>query len=411
MLLSYRDPHFWKHFHARHWAPQVPTVLRQPFKNFPFSEDLLLRSLKGFAAGVESGDLRKTCLVSVGDKETSPRRPLKTLLREPSHSMEELEANCARVFPKKNFGLMVTQMQAVDPGVWNGLTSFLQDASPWMDVPAPRAFVDLFYGNYKSNFTGLHKDTQEIIAFVIRGKKRMLAWPFEYFLSRVDGVTAGDKYFNKRLPIDHRKYRKDALVLDAEAGDVLYWPSHYWHVSEVQDGQFSGMLSLGIFRPEIRLSESATSKQLVSRDMTQAASRTDAGRQLRWMTSFGFELGGPLPETAPARRAKVATQVTVAKTPNSVILWKVNNDGRVLVASNGHSVTVPHSKQLVALLERIAQGGSVTVIDGPTEERSKFTETNWNKKLQFKTRTLTSGRDPSAWLVDWLRRILAVEEQ
>ncbi len=434
MLLSYRDPQFWKTFHAGHWQARVPTVIRRPFKVFPFSEELLFRSMNGFAEGLRGGDQRKTCLVSVGDSERAPRRPLRALFRQKSESLGQLERACALVFQKKNFGLMVTQMQAVDPGIWNALTAFLQDARQWIDFPVPRAFLDLFYGNYSSSFTGVHKDTQEIMAFVVRGNKRILVWPFDYFLSRVEGLSPGDKYFNKRLQIDHRKYRKDALVLDARPGDVMYWPSEYWHVSEVQHGRFSAMLSLGLVRQDevyskpapdrSRFSEKLLSRNsdpshlversaLLSQDVTGAITRADAARQLRWITGFGFELGGPLVEAPLGKQGKAPANVTVVKNRSSVILWKTDlSHRRILVASNGHSITLPHSSKLVKLLERISRGESVTLSNVPQRARDgrySVFETNWNKQCALKTRKLTSRRDRGAWLVDWLLRVYAVE--
>ncbi len=419
MLLSYRDPQVWKKFHARHWQPRVPTVIRQPFRRFPFSEHLLFRSMHNFEERLRDGDQRMPCLVSVGDSQRAPRRPLRDLFRERSESLEELEQACARVFPRMKFGLMVTHMQAGNPGIWSAITAFLQDVRRWIPFPVPRAFLDLFYGSYSSSFTGIHKDTQEIFAFVVRGEKRILAWPYDYFLSRVKGLSPGDRYFHTRLPLDPGDYRKDALVLDARPGDVIYWPSDYWHVSEAQPGRFSAMLSLGIFRPDVVLSESSRFTEkllchsersaLVSQDMTDAITRPDAARQLRWATGFGFELGGPIAEAPP----RVRDEVTVVKIKSSVILWKLDpSHCRILVASNGHSITLPHSSNIVKLLERISRGESVSL--STVRDRgvcSKIFETNWNKRCELNTRKLISRRDPGAWLVRWLLRVHGVERR
>ena len=87
---------------------------------------------------------------------------------------------------------------------------------------------------------GLHKDTQEVFGFVVRGEKTILAWPFDYFLSRVEGVPTASRYFQVQLPVDYRKFRKDALVLRARAGDIIYWPSDYWHIAEGTPGKVLG---------------------------------------------------------------------------------------------------------------------------------------------------------------------------
>lgn len=402
MLLKYRDPQFWKKFHDRHWRPRVPTVLRRPFKTFPFSGDLILESLKRFEAGVRAGDHRKACLLSIGDVETAPRRPLRTLFKEETHSIEELDQACRRVFRKKTFGLMVTQTQAVHPGIWEGLTSVLHDAAEYLEVPPPSTYVDFFYGNYSSAFTGIHKDTQEIIAFVIHGKKRILAWPFDYFLSRVEGLGHGDRYFNRRLDVDPRKYRKDAIVLDAQAGDVIYWPSDYWHVAEGKPGTFSAMLSLGITRPDGPREASPFTRALTR---PGPCSRQIAGAesQLRWATGYGFELGGPIAEKS------VPGIFRVIRKKNSVILWtKDESRGRLLVSTNGHALSLPFSPALVKLLAALARDEAVAP-KGRGQRHTIF-ETSFDKRCELKTRKSTSAGNPGASLVDWLLRVFAVDE-
>lgn len=412
MLLTYRDSQFWKKFQANHWQPRVPTVIRQPFKVFPFSEAAVLRAMKVFAEGLRGGDQRIRCLVSVGDSETAPRRPLKALFRQESESLMQLERNCAKTFSQKNFGLMVTRFEAVDPGIWSSLTAFLQDARGCIDFPVPLAFVDFFYGNYSSSFTGVHKDTQEIFAFVVRGEKRILAWPFDYFLSRVKGLSPGSRYLHMRLAVDPRKYRKDAIVLNAQPGDVIYWPSDYWHVSEPQRGRFSAMLSLGLVRSGVAPSFDGKNPERAaprSQDMTAVVTDTEAARQLRWLTGFGFELGGPFAETLPRKRNE--ENVTVVKKTNILVLWYVDSHyRRILVASNGHSITLPQSSELLHLLEQIARGESITVSNSLRQGKSAtFLETNWNKQCEFKTRKRVSKRSDAALLVDWLLRAYAVE--
>lgn len=404
MYLRYRDPNFWEAFRDRHWAPRVPTVFRQPFEAFPFTEAALLQAVKGFAQGLEAGDLRKHCLVSVGGKETAPRRPLKALFREPSASFDELEANIGRVFSKKPFGLMVTQMQAVDPGIWSPLAAFLQDGREWLGLPFPRAFLDLFYGNYASKFTGLHKDTQEIVAFVVRGEKRMLAWPFDYFVGKVKGLSSGHRYFNKRLEIDHRKYRKDAIVLDAKAGDVIYWPADHWHVAEPRGG-FSAMVSLGLFRPETLGGRHPHADHLTSQDMTNVVAGADAPARLRWLTSYGFELGGPTSATAPP-------WTTVTKDPACVLLWASRPNGRLLVAANGHSLTLPDERAVRDVLAKLVRGETVPLPKlrrglGPT----RSAETGFNLACTLETRHRSRRRSSVDCLADWLLRVHAVSDR
>ncbi|MBI1860890.1 MAG: hypothetical protein HYR96_08235 [Deltaproteobacteria bacterium] len=377
--------------------------------------------MKAFEKGLREGDYRSHCLVSVGDVERPPRRPLKTLFQQPSHTFDELEQNCAGIFQKQRFGLMITRFETVDPSIWSPITAFLADARRRIDFPVPRAFLDLFYGNYLSNFTGLHRDTQEIFAFVVRGKKRILAWPSEYFLGKLKGLGPGARYFHMRLPLDHRKYRRDAVTLDARPGDIIYWPSDYWHVAEAQDASFSAMISLGVIRqdcaPKLNQEQERFRERLTvgsavpSQNMTDLMPEKNAGRRLRWVTGFGFELGGPMDHARPGRSLG---NVTVVKKKHSLLLWKVDRERRqIIVSTNGHSIALPRSRRIETFLNRLSTGESVPVSHSLQRARgdggSPIFETNWNKRCQLRTRKLTGKRDLRVSLIDWLLRVYAVE--
>jgi hypothetical protein len=410
MLLRYRDPRFWDAFRERHWRPRVPTVLRQPLATPLFSEAVLLRAMKGFVAGLERGDRRKHCLVSLGGKETAPRRPLKALFRERNESFDALESNIGRLFRKEAFGWMVTQMQAVEPALWDRLAAFLQDGREALGLPVARSFLDLFYGNYGSGFTGLHKDTQEILAFVVRGEKRMLAWPFDYFLGEVKGLSAGHRYFNKRLSIDYRKYRKDAIVLDARAGDILYWPADHWHVAEPLGG-FSAMVSLGLFVPDIPGGRPRHAEHLRSGDMSAVVTGKNAAERLRWLTSYGFELGGPSSERAFESAESAGTtagQGAATKREGSLVQWARRPGGRLLVAANGHSMTLPDSDGVRSFLERVAAGAAVTAPPDSRRTATRIAETGWSPACRLETRARVVRRPPERCLLDWLARVSAL---
>ena len=75
MLLSYRDSGFWERFQTRNWQPRVPTVLRNPFKAFPFSDEMVLRAMKRFHADMQSGNKRFRYMLSHRQlDEASPAR-------------------------------------------------------------------------------------------------------------------------------------------------------------------------------------------------------------------------------------------------------------------------------------------------------------------------------------------------
>ena len=145
---------------------------------------------------------------------------------------------------------------------------------------------------------------------------------------------------------------------------------------------------------------------LLSQDMSDVITRPDAARQLRWVTSFGFEIGGPIAE-------KPQQFEEVVKNRSSIILWKKDfSHRRILVATNGHSITLPYSPKILMLLKKISRGKRVNRSKNSRDvhnKGSKIFETHWNKQCQLKTRKLTSVGDHDAYLIQWLLRVYAVE--
>lgn len=139
-------------------------------------------------------------------------------------------------------GFVVNNFQAAHPDAWR-LAQSLMARLPVRPVPAS---FEIFAGDYRQGFFGVHKDDQDVITFVLEGKKRFLVWPYETFANH-PGVEPGSELetaFLRRL--DVARYRDQAIVVEGEAGDILYWPAEYWHVAE-SDGGVTATLGLGLF--------------------------------------------------------------------------------------------------------------------------------------------------------------------
>jgi hypothetical protein len=78
-------------------------------------------------------------------------------------------------------------------------------------------------------------DPANVFDFIVKGIKRIYIWPEDYFRDS----------FDKLLDSDFAILRKDATILEGEAGDILCWPPRFWHVGEsVGDLSISVSLSL-----------------------------------------------------------------------------------------------------------------------------------------------------------------------
>jgi hypothetical protein len=93
--------------------------------------------------------------------------------------------------------------------------------------------LDTFVGKYGATPRGIHTDPGTTFMFVVQGTKRMVVWPPSTF-SPTDHRIVG-------FPMQREVYAlqyEDAppgIVLEGKVGDILYWPSTYWHLGVSSD--------------------------------------------------------------------------------------------------------------------------------------------------------------------------------
>jgi ribosomal protein L16 Arg81 hydroxylase len=94
-------------------------------------------------------------------------------------------------------------------------------------IPSRNVEATIFAGDYDVTPFGIHKDEYaDVLTFVIAGRKRMLVWPEEYFdqhPERMEQLALGEAAIEL--------FSKDATVLDASPGDLMYWPGSAYHVA------------------------------------------------------------------------------------------------------------------------------------------------------------------------------------
>jgi len=253
---------------------------------------------------------------------------------------------------------------------YNRLRQFLQGHYEIAGVPA-RAEVDLFLGNYRRTPLGVHRDEADVFCFVVDGRKKFRLWPKESFRSSSPRYGPGP----------YTKYMKGSVCLAGDPGDILYWPSSYWHVAE-SDGQLVSSLTLGLYHGysvflalmknigewyrEIGGDERDPigslpfSNYRVPAELVSTAQRAEGrpGRLTQrlmriWMeriTAYGFDR---IPRLR--RRATLETSEAVRANPISPILhWRCNGD--LVIAANGRSLAVTHDNEIVRMLGRVSRG-------------------------------------------------------
>ena len=91
-------------------------------------------------------------------------------------------------------------------------------------------------GIYRQTHTTYIATPQTSFCFVIDEKKRIRSWPGAAFPSS-SPVTGPSKYM---------RFLGRSICLEGKPGDIIYWPSSYWHVAE-SGGWFGSSLSLGLY--------------------------------------------------------------------------------------------------------------------------------------------------------------------
>jgi hypothetical protein len=209
-----------------------PMLFRQPFSAPLAAEAEYMDVLRCWARDVRAGAQR------------APSRWLDEGL-VPSADDRDLAAFCRRVDERWSsdwFLYLPDGIQRWKPALWHRLIEIVRPLVDCERALPPGGFTfDLFLGRYDRTPFGIHRDESDSIAFVTCGPKRLYFWPPECFVGLYDAgsyVEVGTSRFER--------YLDRATVIDADAGDVIYWPRDYYHIGASPD-HWSGMMSLGLW--------------------------------------------------------------------------------------------------------------------------------------------------------------------
>lgn len=280
-------------------------------------------------------------------------------------------------------GVVVNDLQAACPDAWWFMRRVLAGIFAATGFPPAGASLELFAGAYHRGFFGVHKDDQDVVTFVLEGRKRFLLWPFEYFAGRPDFPSGGGERGHIFTNLDPGPHRADALVLEGGPGDLLFWPAEWWHLAE-GDGAHATSLGLGLFRGATawRFVEQAVAALIHDTPDLAARALPDPsgarGQAAETLDAVHDAVAACL--THPDLRARVEERtlaVTSACGCNTVplprtdelpatlpvrcaapgaIQWASRGDGTLLWAASGEVFRYPDIPPLRALLARVADG-------------------------------------------------------
>jgi 50S ribosomal protein L16 3-hydroxylase len=237
---------FWKRFAREHWEKK-PVVFR-------WGEVVPPELMFGVLQQASAQYRQNSALVSLAVGFGHSRQVTNKAMYLPDRQDTSFAGYLRRIreeHDRSDLGLVLINPQAISAQLWRTLRELAHGLFAEVGVPVLGLESVLFCGNYRRSPEGLHKDTAGVFCLVIEGRKRMRVWPFPAFA----GLGKPDGSGNSKKPLvdgfDHSGSLEGSTLLEGEPGDVLYWPSSYWHVAEA-DG--SPVMSLSIAAHPARIS-------------------------------------------------------------------------------------------------------------------------------------------------------------
>lgn len=358
---------FWNGFVRRYWGRR-PTVIRQPFARAIASPEDVFRAMVAATDRLKT-DSQDFVLTIDGVRVGADVE--RWLPRKGDRSLDRLTARIAGDLPGSRYAVFVRAFQ-LELGweFWLRVRRFLGGLYATVGVPADCAEIDLFAGTYERTRRGIHLDSADVFVFVIEGRKRIRLWPGSVFPNRNYWYGRGDK--------DRRLSRSS--YLDGEPGDILYWPSSYWHVGESRGGPVSS-LTLALYRQDslaataarvlvdeatrelgadnfidslpssvdrLRAASARALRALdrVSSNLAQALLR----RRMEQVTGYAFE---HVPQ--PPAPGRLRASSCYAADPAFPIFCRSVGD-TTIVAANGRSIALPRSKAVHQAVDSLNRG-------------------------------------------------------
>jgi 50S ribosomal protein L16 3-hydroxylase len=369
---------FWSRFVEQYWEKRPVVLSGKDTEAFPvISAPELFPAVSACAESFLAGEEQKVRLyVDDGQVDILGGRHGDLLPKIADGSFEEYNHRMVHRHGLGDYALVIADWHQFSRPLWDRLVLTVKSLANQVGISASRMDTQVFLGTYHKTPFGVHVDAASAFHFPIIGSKRMRFWE--------DG-------FARQTPSLHhaRQYEQfsaASVVNEATAGEIIYWPSTYWHVGEsegefavtwrfaywIADGMrrrvmvnaaevFEGLRAtpLTSMPPIPDKSEQIDGVEELLKDVITAAQSLELRRRLiaTWLeqcSSFGF-VRVPAPGPQDINRSQLRL-----KAPFRLYAARVD-ETHLCVAAAGRSSFVANDPRVVELIDALNDGEVVAV--------------------------------------------------
>jgi 50S ribosomal protein L16 3-hydroxylase len=233
---------FWRGFSDRYWEKE-PVVFKQPCPSSIATEEELYRGFLAMQAHPNRSVPPLVNSIRVFLEKTQVLCDAREYYPHASDGSLHGYSRRMRGVRMERFGLSANMFQASSTILCARFRRFLRGLYGEVGYPTEPADVVCFFGNYGVSPFGVHTDASSVFSFIVAGSKRYRLFPMDALAAHPE-IHYGSRY---------QPFLGRGLVLEGAPGDLIYWPSSYWHVGENESEESSATLNIAInLAPEPR---------------------------------------------------------------------------------------------------------------------------------------------------------------
>ncbi|MBX9768742.1 MAG: cupin domain-containing protein [Bdellovibrionales bacterium] len=397
LSLQYSDsPEFWDFFHQKYWN-QHPCVIKNVFpQGTLISTREVMASLHQARLDLENQENSSPHGIQffVDLRATALNRAAAEWLPETLDvSLEEYTRSVSERVDHKDFGFFLNDFQSINLAAWKRARKFFTPLIERVGLPAGKSELNLFFSKYTKTPFGVHKDDADVFIIVLHGKKRLRVWPFQRFFHLLKKMVSPKHPQNLYL-FDYTHELDGSLLLEAEAGDIIFWPASWWHIGE--DPKADLTISIHHFmkcsgnvekyfshlfqnKPEFptqptwfqphpfgsagQIPQVITSmSQKLEKNLKISARKAAAVTWLSRKTALGYE------RTPPALRQVEIREEDVLSAENSILIEEIEDE--IVIGAGGYAYCQKRDEGLKRVVETLNEGRPVSYAELISKYRS-----------------------------------------